>query len=98
MECRILMTAAEMNLFSLLKKKPLSAEDIASSTGSNLRALTMVLDALAAMELLAKQDGIYRCTDSTAQLLSDDAPASVLPMVRHMASLWHRWSHLKRRN
>jgi SAM-dependent methyltransferase len=94
MECRILLTAAEMNLFSILKEKPLTAEDIAAKTGSNLRALTMVLDALAAMELLTKQDGIYRCTDSAAQLLSDDAPASVLPMVLHMASLWHRWSCL----
>ncbi|MBN2317758.1 MAG: methyltransferase domain-containing protein [Acidobacteria bacterium] len=94
MECRILLTAAETNLFSLLKENPLTAEDIAAKTGSNLRALTMVLDALTAMELLVKQDGNYRCTESTAQLLSDNSPTSVLPMVLHMASLWHRWSCL----
>ena len=92
MECRILLTAAEMNLFSILKDSPLTAEDVAAKTGSNLRALTMVLDALAAMELLTKENGTYRCAD--AAVLSDDAPNSVLPMIRHMASLWHRWSHL----
>ena len=92
MECRILLTAAEMNLFSLLKASPLSAKDITAKTESNLRALTMVLDALAAMELLTKENGTYRCAD--AAVLSDDAPNSVLPMIRHMASLWHRWSHL----
>ncbi len=93
MECRILMTAAEMNLFSLLKVTPLTAEEIAAKTGSNLRALTMVLDALVAMELLVKEAaGAYRCSNPDA--LSDDSPGSVLPMVRHMASLWHRWSCL----
>ena len=53
MECRILLTAAEMNLFSILKDNSFTAEDMAAKTGGNRRALTMLLDALVAMELLA---------------------------------------------
>jgi predicted O-methyltransferase YrrM len=94
MESRILLSAAELNLFTILKANPLSAGAIAGKTGSDLRALTMVLDALVAMGYLIKQDSTYDCEDSAARLLTDGAPESVLPMVRHMASLWQRWSRL----
>ena len=94
MESRILLTAVELNLFTILKPGPLSGEEIAVRTGSSLRALSMVLDALCAMGYLLKKDGTYHCEDSIARLLAADSPDSVLPMARHMASLWRRWSHL----
>jgi SAM-dependent methyltransferase len=52
------------------------------------------MDAVAAMGLLVKRKGTYHCDPAVASLLAEDAPASVLPMVRHMASLWPRWSRL----
>jgi len=94
MENRILLSAAELNLFSILKNQPLSADEVAMKTGSDLRSLTMVLDALVAMGSLVKQDQTYHCEESTARFLAEDSPDSVLPMIRHMASLWHRWSRL----
>jgi SAM-dependent methyltransferase len=54
----------------------------------------MLLDVLASMDLLKKEKQKYRCEDSVAQFLSERSPVSVLPMVRHMASLWSRWSRL----
>ena len=93
MACRILLSGVELDLFTILTT-PLSAEEIAEKTGGNLRAVTVLLDALTALELLTKEGGIYRCVPPVSHLLSDDAPGSVLPMVRHGASLWRRWSHL----
>ena len=92
MESRILLTAAEMNLFTMLGTSPRPAEDIAVQTGSDLRALTMLLDALVAMGYISKKEGLYHCEESVYRLLSAEAPGSVLPMVRHMASLWPRSS------
>lgn len=94
MECRILLTGAELNLFSHLSPAPLSTEEIADRIGADLRALTILLDALAAMGLLTKQEGKYRCVPSVSPLLSADGRGSVLPMVMHAAHLWQRWSGL----
>jgi len=41
MECRILLTGAELNLFTLLSPAPLSPEEIAAMIGADLRAVTM---------------------------------------------------------
>jgi SAM-dependent methyltransferase len=56
----------------------------------------VVLDALAAMDLLSKAGGRYR-TSPEAAALSSDAPDTVLPMLLHSAALWHRWSELTRK-
>ena len=93
-ESRILLSAAELNVFSILRKAPLSAREVADRTGGDVRALSTVLDAVAAMGLLMKREDKYRCDDAIASLLAEDAPDSVLPMVLHMASLWPRWSRL----
>lgn len=94
MESRILLSGAELNLFTILSQVPLTAQEVSNKTGSDLRALTILLDALAAMGLLSKQHDAYRCAPSLTPFLSEDCPSSVLPMVLHAAHLWLRWSRL----
>lgn len=94
MEPRVLLTGAELDLFTLLSREPLTAEQAAARLGSDLRALTIVLDALAAMELLAKRDGVYGCEPSVAVWLSADSPQTVLPMLLHFAHIFHNWAQL----
>ena len=94
MESRILLTGAELGLFDLLASKPLSAEELAAKIKGNLRALTIILDALAAMELLVKKGGKYFCPPPLSAFLSKNTPESILAMVHHMAHVWQRWSKL----
>jgi SAM-dependent methyltransferase len=94
MESRILLSAAELNLFTILQKAPLSDREVAEKIKGDVRAVAMLLDAVAAMGLLTKRDGMYRCDGALAHLLAEDSPDSILPMVLHMASLWPRWSRL----
>jgi hypothetical protein len=93
-ECRILLTAAELDLFTLLKHEPLSAEQVADLVNADLRAMTILLDAVVALGLLSKREGRYHCEPDLARLLSGSGPGSVLPMVLHSASQWHKWSDL----
>ncbi len=93
-ECRILLTAAELDLFTLLAPAALSAEQIAAKLNAELRGLTILLDALAAIELLSKRDGRYHCEPHIAACLAADAPGSVLPRVLHSATQWRKWSDL----
>jgi predicted O-methyltransferase YrrM len=94
MESRVLLSGAELNLFTLLSRSRLTAGEVASRTGTDLRALTILLDALAAIGLLGKQGETYRCESPACELLSETAADSVLAMVLHAAHLWQRWSGL----
>ncbi len=94
MESRILLTAAELNLFTPLAGKPSTAEELSGNLCCDPRALTILLDALAAMGLLEKQDGTYRTPAAAAPYLADASPRSVIPMILHAARLWESWSRL----
>ncbi|MFI5180477.1 MAG: methyltransferase [Thermoanaerobaculia bacterium] len=95
-ESRVLLTGAELDLFTLLSREPLGVEALASRLGADRRGLATLLDALAAMEVLEKRDGLYR-TASGASCLSADAPDSIHSMLLHAAALWARWTTLTRR-
>ena len=94
MESRILLTAAELDLFALLSPQPLSAAEVAGRLLGNLRAVTILLDALAAMGFLEKHAERYQCLPPVSDFLSSDRPNSILPMVLHAAHLWRPWTHL----
>ena len=94
MGSRILLSAAELDLFTLLSEQRLSAEQVAGAIGADRRRTTILLDALAGMHLLEKSEGAFHCPADVAALLSARSPTSILPMVLHAAGLWYRWSDL----
>jgi predicted O-methyltransferase YrrM len=93
-ESRIFLTAAELDIFSLLSKHPMSAQEIADKIQVTLRGITILLDALVPMELLKKKDDKYYCPAEVATLLSKDSPTSIRPMVMLSVGGWKRWSDL----
>jgi predicted O-methyltransferase YrrM len=94
MESRILLSAAEMNLFTFLDGVPSTAKDLSGKLNADLRGMTILLDALVAMGLLSKKEGMYLSAPDVAPFLADKSPRSVLPMVLHAAHLWKSWSKL----
>jgi SAM-dependent methyltransferase len=94
MESRVLLTAAELDLFTLLTKNPMTAAEAADTLKATERGVTILLDAVASMGLLDKINGAYRCPPEVASILSRESPASMLPMVMHSVELWKRWSNL----
>lgn len=94
MESRVLLSGAELRLFTILSRETLSAPELAARTGAEVRPLTILLDALAAMGLLEKRNGAYGCPESLSRLLSEDSPGTIAPMILHTANLWPRWSGL----
>ena len=92
----VLAAVAELDLFSHFAAGPLSAAEVANRLGADLRATTVLLDALAALGFVEKRDGQYVQPAATARLLSRESAASVLPMVQHQARCLHRWAQLAR--
>ena len=93
MQSRIILTAAELDLFTKIDDRPAAAQSIAEDGGLDPRATERLLNALTAFGLLKKEQGIYRLTEKGAPLSSRHAE-TVLPMVLHQAHLWETWSRL----
>jgi SAM-dependent methyltransferase len=93
MECRLLLTGAELDIFTRLAE-PASSMDLAEKHGWHERPLTVLLDALTAMGLLIKKDGLYRTDSGLLPFLRSDSPRTVLPMIQHAATIWKNWSNL----
>ncbi|MGC8660610.1 MAG: methyltransferase family protein, partial [Desulfomonilaceae bacterium] len=92
---KILLTAAELNIFSKLGKDGMTVDDLCRSEGWYPRGVTILLDALAAMGFIRKSaDGFYKTPEPVLELLGDSGQNSVLPMLLHMAHLWGNWTNL----
>jgi hypothetical protein len=48
------------------------------------------------MGLVIKKNGLYRTDPSLLPVLRSDSPQTVLPMIRHAATIWKNWSNLTR--
>jgi (2Fe-2S) ferredoxin/precorrin-6B methylase 2 len=92
-ESRVILTAVELDLFSAVGAGS-GAADVARRIGADSRAAEMLLNALTAMRLLAKEQGVFRNTPLAARFLAaggrDDSRAAIM----HTAGLWARWSTL----
>lgn len=94
METRVFLTAAELDLFTLLSDGPLSLEAAAAARRADPRALAILLDALAATGLLEKDGGRWRTPPALVPFLSSRGEQSLLPLALHSVNLWDRWSRL----
>ncbi len=90
----VLTAAADLNVFSVLDGKPMTADALACELGTDPRATSILLDALAALEFVTKQGDDYSAPEDLAELLSDKSEKNILPMVRHLANCLSRWSQL----
>jgi SAM-dependent methyltransferase len=90
---RVILTAAELDLFTRLEKGQATAEDLANELGCDQRCLIRLLDCLVALKLLSKQDSVYQ-TSERGSLLSATHAETELPMVLHLSGLWETWSGL----
>jgi SAM-dependent methyltransferase len=93
MQSRIILTAIELDLFTILDKEPLSADELARRVGADPRALRRLLDCLVITGMLGADGETYRLPPSAASLAAHH-PRSVLPMARHLNHLWDKWSRL----
>jgi SAM-dependent methyltransferase len=90
----VLAAAADLDLFTCLGEKPLGVREVAGALSCESRAVTIVLDALVALELLEKGDGRYSVPPGLLPLLAQRGPGSILAMARHQANCLRRWAQL----
>jgi hypothetical protein len=90
----VLVAAGELDLFGSLAGRTFSAADAAQTLQADLRGITVLLDALAALKLLDKQGDHYEIPASVADLLTSGKPGNQLAMMQHLANCMRRWTQL----
>ena len=90
----VLAAGAALDVFTPLHDKSMTAGALARELGADQRAMAILLDALAALELLTKQGDHYAVSADAAQLLSETSPDNILPMIRHQGNCLRRWALL----
>lgn len=90
----VLTAAADLDIFSALNNKEATARELATDLGTDVRATIMLLDVLAALELLDKQGDKYSVPSDVTEILTEAGSQSVLLMVRHQANCLRRWVQL----
>ncbi len=97
MESRVFLTAAELDLFTLLAERPMSLAEAAAARGADPRAMEILLDALAALGLLEKGEERWRTNAELAPYLTAHGEKSLIPLALYSLGVWDRWSRLTER-
>jgi hypothetical protein len=90
----LLAAAADLDLLEKLAFAPSNAAEVAASVGCDLRAVTILLDALAAIGMIVKQDEQYSISPTLKPFLFEESSQNVMAMLRHQANCLRRWSRL----
>ena len=93
LKSRVILTAATLDVFTILHGKPATARQLAGRLRLQPRGATRLLDCLVTLGVLEKRSGSYSLT-SSGEPLSSHHPDTILPMVLHLNSLWVTWSGL----
>jgi SAM-dependent methyltransferase len=75
---------------------PLDSDATAKAIQGDPRATTILLDALAALGLLVKQDDKYSSAPGTTEFLAAGGKSSMLAMAQHQANCLRNWAQLAR--
>jgi DNA-binding transcriptional ArsR family regulator/SAM-dependent methyltransferase len=92
----LLLTANRLRIFDALDKEPAAADDLARRLGSDARTVTILLDALAAMGLLVKRRGLYRCRAGVEDYLVTGGSRYQGNILNHRFNVFERWIDLLR--
>jgi SAM-dependent methyltransferase len=90
---RPLLTAFELDLFTVLNGEARTSGETADALGTDARATDRLMNALVALGLLEKQDGRFRNTALADVHLVKGRP-DYMGGLGHTNHLWDTWSHL----
>jgi len=90
---RIVLTAYELDIFTMIGEKSHDAEAISEALNLNKNATERLLNALVALELLEKHNENFSNTKESLMFLSKNSQSHLAGLM-HTSHLWNTWSHL----
>ncbi len=90
---RVILTAYELEIFSILEKKNLTSRQIAIRAKTDVRGMDRLLNALCALGLIKKEKGKFANSLFSKKYLDKGQP-SFLAGLAHSVNAWKSWSTL----
>lgn len=90
---RVLLTAYELDLFTVLGEENKSSIEVAEALGTGGRATDRLMNALCAIGLLKKKEGRFSNTPLASRFLVNGKP-DFMGGLMHSVHLWDTWSTL----
>jgi len=90
----LLHAAVKLDVFSVIGDGRIAASEISGKLNATQRGMERLLDALVAMELLVKVDGVYANVPSGQTFLSKNSAQYIGHMIVHHHHLVESWSKL----
>lgn len=94
-ETKILLTGVRLDVFSALDGKPRTAAEVAGRIGAHEQTLTLLLNALVALRLLAKDGAVYRNFSIAEKHLVKRSPHYVGHLLLLHDAEWSNWGKLE---
>lgn len=92
---RVLLTAVELDLFTVLDEKALPLAELARACGASERGMSALVTALAGLGVLERRpDGTFAAAPAAARALSRHSPEWRGSFAFHDNDQWKRWSEL----
>jgi len=92
-QSRILLTAVELDIFTILDKHMLPSKEVAAKINTNERATDRLMNALTALGFLRKVRGKFYNCENASQYLVKGKP-EFMGGLYHSLGLWDTWSSL----
>ena len=90
---RIILTAYELDIFTLLKDGPLNSQVVARAIGADERATDRLMNSLVPIGLLKKSGSFFSNTDFSTRFMIQGQPG-FMGGLTHITHLWRTWSTL----
>ena len=92
-ESRVLLTAVELKVFTVLNKHMMTSDEVAQKINTNPRATNRLMNTLCAMGILRKVHGKFYNSDLSSKYLAEGKP-EFMGGLYHTNNLWDTWSNL----
>ncbi len=93
----VVVAASELDVFTILSAQPMDAAMLARRIKGDARAVTILLNALAAIGFLDKStatEPVYSVPKAAAEVLAETGPQCMLGMIRHLGNCLRGWAQL----
>ncbi|MDP4267161.1 MAG: methyltransferase [Bacteroidota bacterium] len=90
---RTLLTAFELNIFTVLKDGPKTSSEVAETIKTDKRATDRLMNAVCAIGFLEKNNGKFSNTETTKKYFVKDS-SEYMTGLMHTLNLWNSWSNL----
>ncbi len=89
-----LQAGVRLGIFTILDDLKCTANEVAEKAGTDVRATSLLLNALVAMDLLEKEEKRYLNTPFAQQFLTEDGPAYMGHIILHHHHILDGWAQL----